>query len=525
MINKYSKLFNFIKNNKTVIFLISVIFIQLIFRVILYPEHNIFLFDQRRDLLLVENSIENHELLLAGPIQAHTKGVFLGPLYYYFHSIFSIVLGGNPYASSIMVQLFFLTSIIILFFAAKKLVSFQFAFLAVIIYSFNESILFFTLFGWNINIIFPFLISLFYYFFAWLRDKKLWQMIAIMLLAGILGQLHLYMIPVVFFVFILGAFYHFRVFIKQLWTMLFAIILYIPYIIYDFQNKHEQITRLHAYLMTVFQGDSNNNIGSVLLKIYLTFKITFTQFFFSRLIINLYPSLNSYLTLFSKLLIIFLIVLLIILFIKKRHLFSYSYIKKNKLQIPFLFLFMTGFISKVFFSPFDQYRHYFFLFILLAIIFSYIINYYLDNKNKRIRVTALILLIFYLAINILMFNKGIANGSFYNYKQEGQYLYYKTDHVILDNISKIIVFDLKESNFKFKNISKNNDKNKIIDLEIMKYYIKYYSNNQIIYDSNSKNIIYIGFINDFEKVDKNSLFFIDLDSYKPLGIGIEITKK
>ena len=296
--------------------------------------------------------------------------------------------------------------------------------------------------------------------------------------------------------------------------------LYIPYLVFDFQNQHIQLIKMHNYLIEALTG-SSGNILALPLKLYITIKIAITQFLFSRLVLNFYPAAEQYLVVLTKIIITGLFCWLLYLIFKKRQVFTLNFIKKHQTLFSFLVLFIGGLLAKTLFSPYDQYRHYFFLFTMLSIIVSYGLYCLLKSKKVALKVISLLFIIFYFATNIFMFSKGIKQGPNFNYQKEGKYIHYQTDHVALDQLSKKLAGELNKLNTDFKIVGIASD-NYIVDLEMINYHLRYYSKNKNLLNEQSKNIIYLGLADDFSKVDQSNFTFIDVESAKPLGAAVEI---
>jgi hypothetical protein len=218
---------SFLTKRGPAVFLVAVIALQIIVRVSLFPNHNLMLDDQCANLLSAEEALKTNTLPAWGPAQMHTGGISLGPVYYYFHITASWLLRGNPQSGSILVQAFFILSILALFYGARKLVSLRFAYIVTLLYACCESIFFFTLFGWNLNISFFFIIASFYFLFSWVKEPKLRYLIWFGIVGGILSQLHLTLMILVLASYLVCLIFHWRAWLKQIWTVVLVLPLWI----------------------------------------------------------------------------------------------------------------------------------------------------------------------------------------------------------------------------------------------------------------------------------------------------------
>lgn len=98
--------------------LLIFLFLALLLRFYTLPQNLFFASEQGRDLLVLNDIVQNHKFTLIGP-RTSVEGIFHGPLYYYF-SLIPFMLGqGNPLAI-IVFYIFWQTAGLIFFFLLVK---------------------------------------------------------------------------------------------------------------------------------------------------------------------------------------------------------------------------------------------------------------------------------------------------------------------------------------------------------------------------------------------------------------------
>lgn len=159
-------------NNKKILFIVvSFLIFAIGFVLRLYPgkDHLIWDYDQARDSFEIRKIIQEKDIILIGP-QAEKYGMFHGPLYYYYASIFYFISQGDPNLPMIAMVLLNLSTLIPIWllvnnlFKNKKLAFFS-AFFFAIAYEQIEYARWLS----NVSITIPFIV--WSYFLMWL----LWQ--------------------------------------------------------------------------------------------------------------------------------------------------------------------------------------------------------------------------------------------------------------------------------------------------------------------------------------------------------------
>src|SRR5260370_13131384 len=96
------------KISRTQLIIIGLLSLGLFYHILItYGGNFIFHIDSARDMLDVREMVVLHHLRLIGPT-AGIEGLFTGPGWYYFLAVPFILTGGNPYASVLFIDLFWL---------------------------------------------------------------------------------------------------------------------------------------------------------------------------------------------------------------------------------------------------------------------------------------------------------------------------------------------------------------------------------------------------------------------------------
>ncbi|CAN5339374.1 hypothetical protein BH10PAT1_BH10PAT1_4670 [soil metagenome] len=105
------------------IFVFAIILFGFVTRIYAIHGNNIFFTaDQGRDALYVREIINSHALFLRGP-ETSVRGLFTGPLWYYFIAIGYAVMNGNPAGSVLMLTLLNLSITLVLMIIIKRQVN------------------------------------------------------------------------------------------------------------------------------------------------------------------------------------------------------------------------------------------------------------------------------------------------------------------------------------------------------------------------------------------------------------------
>lgn len=107
-------------SRNAIIFLVCILFAQIIVRGVFFQEHLFFHDEQARDSFVILRAWQQKEFITLGPIQAETGGVKLGPLYYYLLAPFLILFQFHPAAGTVLISLLWLLTLGLVFVYAYK---------------------------------------------------------------------------------------------------------------------------------------------------------------------------------------------------------------------------------------------------------------------------------------------------------------------------------------------------------------------------------------------------------------------
>ncbi len=131
-INRYKAL---LLNNKIIIIVFAIFLLHLFTRTYQLDIKNPFGYDQVDNAWASMNIIVNHKFPLLGFQAKGNSGIYIGPIYYYFISIFYFLTNLNPIASGIAAGVTSIFTFLTLFYITKKLFSINAALISVVIYT------------------------------------------------------------------------------------------------------------------------------------------------------------------------------------------------------------------------------------------------------------------------------------------------------------------------------------------------------------------------------------------------------
>lgn len=100
------------------ILLLLIIFLAAFLRLYKIDQYMVFLGDQGRDALIVKDMVDIHHFPLIGP-PTSVGNIYLGPLYYYMMFVPMALFGLNPVATSVMVALIGVMTVITIYYLGK----------------------------------------------------------------------------------------------------------------------------------------------------------------------------------------------------------------------------------------------------------------------------------------------------------------------------------------------------------------------------------------------------------------------
>ncbi len=178
-----------IKNNKFTIILFLVFAFEIFLRVYQIDQKNPFGWDQVDNAWTAKRLIVQHRFPLVGMVAKQNSGLYIGPLYYYFVSIFYFLTNLNPIASE---YISFVTSVFtfwVIYYFTKKLFNREVALIAVIINTFSYLAIIFDGVQWPVNFIPSISLIIFYLLYRIMKgDSK--KIILLAIATGIMFNIH-----------------------------------------------------------------------------------------------------------------------------------------------------------------------------------------------------------------------------------------------------------------------------------------------------------------------------------------------
>lgn len=372
----------FIKKNKNLVFLLAIIAVGAFLRLYRLEQFANFLADQGRDAIIIKR-IATFEHFTAIGAPTSIGRVFLGPFYYYFVAPWLWLFNFQPVGLVFGVAFFSILYLIINYFIIKKLINEKVAFISTVLLTFSTTLIEFSRFSWNPNLLPLFALLTFYFLYLGL-EKKSWLFFcffgALLSFSIQLHYLALFLIPpslVYFAIKLIQQKKQIKQFIIYAVSALISFfICSSPLIIFDLKHQFLNSKSFIALFNTPGQI-ATNNFGNLLSSFN----------FLNQYVFNLpFPLF------FTNILLLFLIGYFIF-FLK---------ISKNKINTQLL-LFIFFFLSLIGVSiyPGPKHAHYFgivfpFYFVIIALILSKISH----------KIWGWIILIIFLAFYVFLNVKG-----------------------------------------------------------------------------------------------------------------------
>ncbi|OGY12768.1 MAG: hypothetical protein A3A58_00125 [Candidatus Blackburnbacteria bacterium RIFCSPLOWO2_01_FULL_41_27] len=226
--------------------ILTVLAIALFLRVLWLPQNLFFGFEQGRDMLAVAKIINFEDLRLIGA-NTDVDGVFHGVFYYYFLVPIHALTGGDPLAITYFLIFLNAIGVYFLYRAVKEIFGEQTALLSSFFYAVSYSAIIYARWLSNPNLI-PFLAIILFYALVRARSEK-WFISLAAVCWGLIFHLSLatastLVLPILFFIFLYKIIPSLR---HVLFTIVTLLIIFSPYIVFDFKNDHILANKLLAY--------------------------------------------------------------------------------------------------------------------------------------------------------------------------------------------------------------------------------------------------------------------------------------
>lgn len=145
----------------------------------------LFLIDQGRDMLAVKRIIFDHSLTLIGPYTS-LQGVFQGPLWYYLLAVPTIILGGNPWGTVILMLIISVSALVVAYLWTKKLFGQRAAIFTLFIFAISPEAVAAATYAWNPHPMWLLIVLYIFSFYELIVLKKqrfhlaVWPLISLM---------------------------------------------------------------------------------------------------------------------------------------------------------------------------------------------------------------------------------------------------------------------------------------------------------------------------------------------------------
>lgn len=235
--------------------LVVLFLVHLFFRFYGLESYHQFGWDQVDNAWAAKNIIVEHKLPLVGMVAKQNSGFYIGPLYYYYISLFYLITNLDPFASYLIAGVSSIITFFVLYYFIKKLTSKSVALAALFIHTFSLFIILSDRTQWPVDFIAPISIMIFYFLLKVLEGSEK-HILALAVALGISWQLNF--TAIFFFLCTIFALPFFPRTRKSLAYALFSIpivfLFFIPNILFDLFNKQTSSKHLNAYMKEYYHG-------------------------------------------------------------------------------------------------------------------------------------------------------------------------------------------------------------------------------------------------------------------------------
>lgn len=262
---------NYTLSKYSIIFIVLVLLVQSTFRVYFFQDHLFFEEEQARDYTVVQTAWEEKGLIYLGPIQAETKGIKLGPLYYYLLAPGLIISNFHPITGTILVSIFWLITLGLIFIYVYKRISPSLAVFFVVFLSIQINFFLFTTIPLNTGIIFLFEAIFLICLFEWIYTKKPLCFIGTIFALACLLQSHLSAFLLLPFLATIHWVYRKNVSRKMLLSYLILPFSYIPVLLFDITHQFKQSKIFYNFVFLKHSVETNEQSFTVFnaIKVWL----------------------------------------------------------------------------------------------------------------------------------------------------------------------------------------------------------------------------------------------------------------
>ena len=187
-----------------------------------------FLSDQARDATVVLNAYESHRPVLTGPTTS-LGGLNTGPLFYYLYAPALITFQFHPISGIFFGFGVFVVSAVLLWYASRQFLSPRASVIAVLLFAASESVLMYTLFPWNPNLLTIFFLTWFLAMTRGIREKRLGWFESLVIAGSLAAMSHMHLSTLVFVVVTVLALFAYRVRVNWKWLVLGLLVFALSY--------------------------------------------------------------------------------------------------------------------------------------------------------------------------------------------------------------------------------------------------------------------------------------------------------
>lgn len=204
--------------------------------------------DIARDLLLMQDIVDNRNLTLIGPRSGAIPGLFHGPLWLYLNIPAFLIGGGNPIMVGWFWVVLYVLSLFIIYYVGKKLFGEKEGILSALLLSSVTILYVRSLFNpYGALLLSP---LYFYFFYCYLQIKHIKTLILSLFILGLIIQFQMaFGVPILLLTFLYLVYYLYRN--KKLAHLISFFILLIPlssFILFDIRNNFLQLNSVANYL-------------------------------------------------------------------------------------------------------------------------------------------------------------------------------------------------------------------------------------------------------------------------------------
>jgi len=255
MKNAFSKLVNFLKNNKGPVILSVLFIVHVFFRFYLLKERLNFNWDQVDNAWHAKDIIVSHKYPLLGMVAKGNSGIYIGPLYYYLIAVVYWAFNMSPIASGIMAGLTSIFTFFVIFYVAKKIFSERIALIAVFIHTVSYFIIVGDRSQWPVNLVAPVSFLIFYFLYKVLTENPKY-LLPLALVTGF--SFHVHFTSIFYLLIVLLCLPFFPWSKKTVKYILLSIpvflIFLVPNFIAEISSKNSHTNSLVSYIDTYYHG-------------------------------------------------------------------------------------------------------------------------------------------------------------------------------------------------------------------------------------------------------------------------------